>query len=33
MGGRAVEWLVDSPLMDHEAAAAVLARYPDPDLP
>jgi hypothetical protein len=30
---RAIEWLVDRSLVDHEAAAPVLARYPDPDLP
>src|SRR6266566_3253153 len=30
---RAVEWLVDNSLVDQQAAAAVLARYADPDLP
>jgi hypothetical protein len=30
---RAVQWLVDNSLIDQQAAAAVLARYADPDLP
>ena len=30
---RAVEWLVDNSLVDQQAAAAVLARYADADLP
>ncbi|SRR6266566_3027838 len=30
---RAIEWLVDNSLVDQQAAAAVLARYADPDLP
>jgi hypothetical protein len=30
---RAVEWLIDNSLVDHQAAEPVLARYADPDLP
>jgi hypothetical protein len=30
---RAIEWLVDNSLVDQQAAAPVLARYADPDLP
>jgi len=30
---RAIEWLVDHSLIDAQAAAAAVARYPDPDLP
>lgn len=30
---RAIEWLVDSSLVDHQAAVCALARYADPDLP
>ena len=30
---RAVQWLVDNSLVDQQAAAPVLARYGDPDLP
>jgi hypothetical protein len=30
---RAIEWLVDNSLLDHEAAGSALARYADPDLP
>ncbi len=30
---RAIEWLVENSLIDHQAAAPALARYADPDLP